>query len=282
MKAPSATPDAGPNVTYALDLSETTINGHVLGDKLVVVGGLSLRSAHVSRDLDLTKAYLTPGNNKSRMVLDGHGLTVDGTLDWQLAKRPHGRVDVSHARVGRLRDAVGSSPAPESGKQSTDDLVLDGFCYGSLEDARDEENDGESEEKAVWSLENRRKWLKSSNQFSSQPYEELARVYRETGKAHDAQQVTIEEEMQRRKCGGLSRPSKAWSWFLDITVGYGYKPYKILAIFAVLKIAGFCFWAARRGGAARGRGAGARRGGAARGRGARRGAGNERLAVAHG
>ena len=238
VKAPSATPDAGPKVTYALDLSETTINGHVLGDKLKVKGGLSLRNAHISRDLDLTNAHLKPGNNKSRMVLDGHGLTVEGTLDWQLTEPPQGKVDVSHARVGRLRDDMHSWPAPESGQQSADDLVLDGFCYGSLEDVKGEKKDGKGEEKAVWSLENRKKWLKSSNQFSSQPYEELARVYRETGRAHDAQQVTIQEERQRRKCGGLSWPSKAWSWFLDITVGYGYRPYKILTIFAALEIAG--------------------------------------------
>lgn len=62
---------------YALDLANTEINGHVFGQGVRVEGGLSLADAHISGDLDLTGAIVTPtGYGPEGMVLNGRGLAV--------------------------------------------------------------------------------------------------------------------------------------------------------------------------------------------------------------
>jgi len=257
------------DVPYGLDLSETMINGHVDGREMKVEGGLSLTGAHILRDLNLKDACICPRIDKDKVgdkgiVLDGHGLTVGGTLRWP--KSPTGRVDVSYATVGRLPESGLGSPGAKSGGKSpganSDEEAtydLNGFRYGGFEEGEEKvgDNNEPSDKKGVitrnqviknWKnrrkpsdekLEERLAWLNSAKQFSPQPYEELARVYREAGQQSFAQRVVITEERQRRKQGKLSRTSRFWNWFLDVTVGYGYKPHRILIGFAVVAFAGF-------------------------------------------
>jgi hypothetical protein len=60
--------------------------------------------------------------------------------------------------------------------------------------------------------------------FSPQPYEQLATVYRRTGRDDAARKVLIAK--QRRRRGQLNRPGRLWNILLYWTVGYGYRTWQ--------------------------------------------------------
>jgi hypothetical protein len=73
-------------------------------------------------------------------------------------------------------------------------------------------------------VEKRLSWLNADpDGYSPQPYEQLAGVYRSSGDDEAALQVLIAKHQRRRAQPTLGRPAKLWSWFLDLTVAYGYR-----------------------------------------------------------
>jgi len=88
--------------------------------------------------------------------------------------------------------------------------LLRGFTYGSLEP-----------EDAV-KVECRLLWLeRDAKGYAPQAYEQLVASYRRAGDEEAARQVAIEKQRCRR--GELAAPAKAWSLFLDGSMGYGYR-----------------------------------------------------------
>jgi hypothetical protein len=59
--------------------------------------------------------------------------------------------------------------------------------------------------------------------YAAQPYEQLRASLERTGDARGARDVAIASERRRRAVRG--RAGRAWSRFLDWTVGYGYRPW---------------------------------------------------------
>jgi hypothetical protein len=79
--------------------------------------------------------------------------------------------------------------------------------------------------------------LDKIEKYSPDPYRQLANVYRMKGREADATKVAIARQKRLRKEGGLSKRSKLWNWFLQVTTGYGYelhRPLVLLAVFAVI------------------------------------------------
>ena len=111
---------------------------------------------------------------------------------------------LDRAEVGALHDDKKTWPS---------ELSLRGFTYGSLEP-----------EDAI-KVECRLLWLeRDAKGYAPQPYEQLVASYRRAGDEQAARQVAIEK--QRRRRGELAAPAKAWSFFLDASVGYGYRAWK--------------------------------------------------------
>lgn len=224
------TPTIGGYVTAALDLSGVEVRQHVLARRVRVEGGLKLAGAHISGDLDLTDAVVIPGDNGwQRTAVDAQRVAVDGTLSsWPLPWHPGAGVDLSNAHVGLLRADLKSWPSLRRVKVrlASSGLNLKGLRYGSLET------------QGTASVQQRLGWLASSSPFSQQPYEELARVYRERGQVSDARRVRLREQKERTRRAGLPPLSKAWNLFLEWTVGYGYRPARIFAALAVFAITG--------------------------------------------
>jgi len=134
--------------------------------------------------------------------------------------RPEGGVDLSHARVGVLRDDPATWPTA---------LCIDGFVYGVL--------DGEPTD--------RRSWLRlDSDRFRPGAYGQLARTYREAGRDDDARTVLLAGERHRRE--GLRWPGRWWGRLQDITVGYGYRPLRAAAWLAALLAIGTAVFGAER------------------------------------
>jgi hypothetical protein len=68
----------------------------------------------------------------------------------------------------------------------------------------------------------------------TQPYEQLARVYRQAGQEAEAQEIAIAQRNDLRRGGGLSWPRRISSWVLDKTIKHGYRPLRAVSLLACL------------------------------------------------
>jgi hypothetical protein len=72
-------------------------------------------------------------------------------------------------------------------------------------------------------------------------------VLRAQGHEDDSKKILIGMADDRRKWGGLGRPSRAWEWILGATIGYGYTPLRASVWLAALWLIGsLLFWAGYR------------------------------------
>jgi hypothetical protein len=114
-------------------------------------------------------------------------------------------LSLEYARARELRDEEASWPEP--GK-----LLLDGFQYGGIAAESPRE------------FRSRLRWLEliPGGAFSTQPYEQLAKVLRSMGYERDSRRVLVEKNRAVRAKGNLGAPGWAANWLFQRTVGYGY------------------------------------------------------------
>lgn len=80
--------------------------------------------------------------------------------------------------------------------------------------------------------------------YQPQPYEELADYYRRSGHDDDVRRVLLAKQRHRR--GTLSLPGRVAGRLLDVTVGYGYRPWLAAVWLVLLLTAGTVAFAADR------------------------------------
>jgi hypothetical protein len=184
----------GTIVDGTVDLAGTRVSGAVCARTGVRIDGeLRLGRAEVGGTVDLTDADL---RNSGGVALDGWGLRA-GQLTL-LPTAVDGTVDLRHARFDVLRDDPARWPA---------ELRLDGATYTALE--------------PVLAAQDRLPWL-AGDGYRPQPYEQLAAVYRGSGREADARTVLLARERRRRR--HLSTAGRVWGLLQDALVGYGYRP----------------------------------------------------------
>lgn len=150
--------------------------------------------------------------------LNGDGIALDcGAMhvtefDCGTAGPPAGTVDLRSAHTTWCQDDEESWP---------EKVLLEGFTYGSLR-LRDPASDGDGRP-ARDEVARRLAWIRRSPGYTPQPYEQLAGQYRQIGHDHDARRVLLAKQRHRRRT--LSPPAHAWGHLLDVTVGYGYRPW---------------------------------------------------------
>jgi hypothetical protein len=223
----------GADIGGQLDCSGATLhnpNDRALsGDQLKTEGGISFRDEFVAQgevrlagsrvhgQLDCSGATLHNPNGEALMAdgltvaTDLHcadGFTAEGEVrlpsvqiegQLGLAGATITEVDLTNAQVGVLSDDPGTWRA----------LRLHGFVYDSfLKD----------DQKRV--RERLRSLARDRSRYEPQPYEQLAAVYRRTGRDKWARQVAIAKQKDHRRA--LGRLGKLWNWLLFLTVGYGY------------------------------------------------------------
>ena len=205
-------------------------------------GGVSLRGASIGGPLDCEKGEF---NNPNGDALSADGIKVDGAVYLRDGFKAVGRVDFARADVGGLQWHDVAEPAsakldlrsarigvlwddeaswPESGN-----LYLQGLVYAEL--GIDAPTDAER----------RKRWLRLQPRFTPQPYEQLAKVLRESGHEDDAKEILIAKNQERAKT--LSWRRRAGYWLFGVTTGYGYRPWLALAWLLLIMCIGWALFA---------------------------------------
>lgn len=193
-------------------------------------GGVNLFRASIGSTLEFHGARLTGSDG---LALRAPGLTVASNVVLSSGFTSVGGIDLSRAVIGGVLDIDGSRLSGScvtlanaaittmrgEPTASPDCWRVNHLAYTSLEPYRP------AAQRLVWLRENR-------DGYHPQPYEQLARYYRDLG--HDDQARTVLLAKQRHRRQGLSRIAQAWGYLQDAAVGYGYRPLRALAWLGVL------------------------------------------------
>lgn len=194
----------------ALRLSRAQVAADVFCDGMSALGGIRVAGATIGGGLSFTGARI---RNDAGIALDAPALNA-GELSLRLAEPADGLVDLRHAHIKIFRDDPGCWPSL---------LSIEGLTYEALEPRLP----------ARLRLE----WLaRDPGGYQPRPYGQLAAHYTAIGQPVEARQVMYaSERIQRRTKAPLSR---AWSLVQDITIGYGYQPWRAVASLAIILAAG--------------------------------------------
>jgi hypothetical protein len=173
---------------------------------MTCAGGIRVAGAAIGGELNFKGARI---HNAGGNALDALALQV-GELSLRLAEPPEGLVDLHHAHIKILRDDPRCWPAT---------LSIDGLTYEALE--------------PPLAARQRLQWLaRDPNGHQPQPYEQLAAHYTAVGQPAEARKVMLaSERIHSRTKTPLAR---TWSLLQDVTIGYGYQPWRAVAWLAIL------------------------------------------------
>jgi len=231
----------------ALNAEGAKVAGGVYLRGLKSRGEISFAGAEVGVQFECSKVNLDCGSVSGKAFV-GQRMIVKGGFFWRDVEHVIGTVDLNAAFLGDLVD-------DEKSWKLVPNFILVGMRYESLPSSSD--------------LSWRKAWLSKGaapkGDFHPQPYQQLAKFYRETGHSHEAREILIEKEKEQRKAGRASirstihnYESDLWpsmksvlpvlihvrrryidlflpwlkiglSWFWDVLsrriTGYGYKPW---------------------------------------------------------
>jgi hypothetical protein len=88
----------------------------------------------------------------------------------------------------------------------------------------------------VWDQAARCAWLGRQDEFDSGPYEQAARVFRQHGYSREAEQILMAQRRAARRIGqsGRGLAHRAADAVLSVSVGYGYRSWRVLWALAAL------------------------------------------------
>lgn len=164
---------------HALNAQSTQVRGDAFLRYAATDGAVSFMGAEISGVLDCSYATM---RNPEGDALNAQRLIVREGFIWRRIKDVAGAVDLTSAHVGDLWDD------PESWAMC-EHLSLSGFIYDVLHGGIN--------------VPDRLAWLKmgavSRREFYPQPYEQLARLLRDTGHRSDARAIMVAKEKEQRK-----------------------------------------------------------------------------------
>ena len=237
--------------TGAVQLSHSSIGGslHCGGARLAANKdkiSLFAEHANVTGGVQLDKGFTAAGAVSLR------GASLAHELRWDPGEAPGGGVNLEGARAQQLTDnwtsprVMGYWPAGR--------LRLTGFTYeelggdhpvtvqqrlawirsqhgfaapGSRRGNQATASLDSSDEATTRGAEHALATVASV--FTTQPYKQLANVYRRAGQEDEALTVEIAMRRDLRRYGGLPRPARFLNWLLDVTIRYGFQTSRALA-----------------------------------------------------
>ncbi|MFL6123727.1 hypothetical protein [Actinophytocola sp.] len=188
----------------ALRAPNLSVTGDVtLGDGATISGAVNLSSVKIGGCLTLN--YRVTGEHK--IIISNSDIK---TLHLEVSPPEHVTVDLTGCVVTSFLDTPRSWPKM---------LKLDRTRYETL--------------RPLLPARERLAWLKRNEDSNSpQPYEQLARQYREAGQDYDARTILLAKHRNRTR--HLRFPAKLWGYLQDVTIGYGYRPVRAMAWLAGL------------------------------------------------
>jgi hypothetical protein len=194
----------------ALQFSHAEIAADLLCESITVTGMIGLVSAKVGGSVTLKQARLA---NPPDVALDARYLQA-AQVQLTPACLVQGIVDLGYAHIGLLSDDPAHWPTA---------LNLTGLTYQALEPQLP------ARERLRW-------LLLAKNCQHPQPYEQLAAHYNAIGQSTQARRILYARERhQSINKGSLGR---TWSLLQDLTVGYGYRPWRAAVWLALLLATG--------------------------------------------
>jgi len=216
--------DIGGNLACDGGEFENPVGDALSGDRLTTKGSVFLTEGFKAKGEVRLPGADIGGNlecaggefeNPDGKALNGDNVKVDGSFVWRgLRKKPIGILSLENAHLANLDDDKNSWP--KSGN-----LDIDGLVYGPLTS------------RVPADSKSRLRWLNLRNpeNLNVQPYEQLISVFRQMGLRDDARHVAIARQKAIRK--QLKGISRLWSWILDVTISYGYRPEKVILLFII-------------------------------------------------
>jgi hypothetical protein len=155
-------------------------------------------------------------------ALAAEGLQVKSRLSWR-CPAPDGYVDFRYAHVHRLDDKP--SAWTEQGKYYLTGLVYEELLHNFISQT---------------DVKNRIDWLGRQPSYTSQPYEQLARFYRNSGHLRHASDVGVARERERLRNMTDKSLKTRFSWAIGHLygwlVGFGYRPQNALGFLLILYV----------------------------------------------
>jgi len=211
---------------YTLSLHHAVVRGSVGFVDLDSTGSVVLNRAVIDGRLECTGSTLSCPNasefNKSSHALRAISATVRGGMELGWA-RVSPSLDLTNAKTTYLGDDPENWP---------DRFVIAGFTYDRFGRSRDDAA------ALPWNHAARIAWLGKQQGFDAGPYEQAAGVFRQHGHTTGAEEILIAQRKQAGKVSHARRaaPQRLLDAVYRATVGYGYKPERVLWLIVALLI----------------------------------------------
>lgn len=210
----------------SLSLSGAVVTGSVrLVHGFASTGTVVLNRARIGGRLQLTGGSFsceeTGGGHAPGLAIESISAVINGGMDlgWSAVSPA---VDCTDTKTSFLADDPAQWPAR---------YAISGLAYNRFELPQG------APPRAVWDEAARSTWLDGQQVFDSGPYEQAAKVFRDHGYIRGSEQILI---AQRRHARFVSRDTNSWLRRLPHTayaaVGYGYRPWRVLWLIAVLLV----------------------------------------------
>jgi hypothetical protein len=221
------------------------------GAQLENPGGysLSLNQAHVKGSVRLVGGFRSEGlvvlsrsTIEGRLQCTGGRFSCPGPADRNVSGHAIEAISAT-VRGGIYLDWAGVWPSVDFTDATTtflaDDpatwpprFAISGFSYERFE------RPPTAPLAPVWDQAARCTWLDRQGAFDSGPYEQAARVFRQHGYTSEAEEILMARRRRARPVGrsGHGRLRRAADRVYSVTVGYGYRPWRVLWALAALLV----------------------------------------------
>jgi len=212
---------------FTLILQGATVRASVhLADDFKSVGVMGLNRSTIDGNLNCVNGSFNcpaaSARNSGGHAIEMISAMIRGGVDlgWKLISPS---VDFTNTKTTFLADNPTRWPPR---------FVISGFTYDSFERSQ-----GFSSPR-IWDPSARCAWLNRLTAYDASPYEQAARVFRQHGYAREAEQILMAQGKHARTAitGKGAIPRRALNTAFRITVGYGYRPARVLWMLATLLI----------------------------------------------
>lgn len=143
-----------------------------------------------------------------------------------------GGMDLGWAEISPAVNVTDTSTSvlQDDPSQWPEQIYIAGFKYERFDAPR-----GASAQRRIWDWRERLAWLRKQPEYDAGPYEQAARVFRQHGYTEGAEHLLIEQRSDARRAERSRSPiSRVLHWAYGWTVGYGYRPGRVLWLLVVL------------------------------------------------